>query len=206
MEHNHTHERRFQGNADRLRSPERIERLEVRNVVTMSLQGLAAASVLDVGTGTGLFAEAFAAAGAAVTGIDTNVDLLALARQHVPAGEFREALAEMLPFAAGSFDLVFFGVVLHETDDPLAALMEARRVARQRVAVLEWPYRDEPHGPPLAHRLSPERINDLASRAGFSTVQRLQLTHVETNGRQSIAWIQAAHPPPGARPLAATVS
>ena len=178
MDHNHAHERRFHGNADRLRSPERIERLEVSNVVTMSLQGLPAASVLDIGTGTGLFAEAFAVAGSAVTGIDTNADLLALARQHVPTGDFREAQAETLPFAPGSFDLVFLGVVLHETDDPLVALEEARRVTRQRVAVLEWHYRDESGGPPLAHRLSPERINDLASRAGFRTVEQVQLTHV----------------------------
>ena len=87
MEHNHVHERRFSGDADRLRSPERIKRLEVSNVVTLSLQGLPDAGVLDVGTGTGLFAEAFIAAGSAVTGIDTNPDLLALARRHVPTAE-----------------------------------------------------------------------------------------------------------------------
>ena len=33
------------------------------------------------------------------------------------------------------------GHVLHETDDPVAALVEARRAARLRVVVLEWPYR-----------------------------------------------------------------
>ena len=179
MEHNHVHERRFSGDADRLRSPERIKRLEVSNVVTLSLQGLPDASVLDVGTGTGLFAEAFAAAGSAVSGIDTNTDLLALARRHVPTGEFREATAERLPFDDGSYDLVFLGVVLHETDDPLAALSEARRAAKRRVAVLEWPYRDEPVGPPLAHRLSPDRIHELAAAAGFRTVERVQLANVD---------------------------
>jgi ubiquinone/menaquinone biosynthesis C-methylase UbiE len=179
LDHNHMHERRFRGDADRLRSPERLARLDVPRVVALCLEGLSAASVLDIGTGTGVFAEAFAASGIDVTGIDTNADLLALARLHVPAGNFREAPAENLPFADGSFDLVFLGVVLHETDDPLAALMEARRLARRRAAVLEWPYRDEPHGPPLAHRLSTERVTALASAAGFRQIESIQLTHVD---------------------------
>jgi len=39
--------------------------------------------MLDIGTGTGVFAEAFAALGIAVTGIDVNADLLAAARHLV---------------------------------------------------------------------------------------------------------------------------
>jgi ubiquinone/menaquinone biosynthesis C-methylase UbiE len=174
-----THERRFHGTADRLRAADRIARLDVPRVVELSLAGLTATSVLDVGTGTGVFAEAFAAAGLAVTGIDTNADLLAVAREFAPTAQFREAPAEQLPFPDASFDLVFLGHVLHEADDPLATLQEARRVMRQRVAILEWPYRDEPHGPPLAHRLSPATVADLAARAGFQSVEALQLEHMD---------------------------
>jgi ubiquinone/menaquinone biosynthesis C-methylase UbiE len=151
----------------------------VPRVVELSLAGLTATSVLDVGTGTGVFAEAFVAAGLAVTGIDTNADLLALAREFAPAAQFREAPAEQIPLPDGSFDLVFLGHVLHETDDPVAALREARRVARQRVAILEWPYRDEPHGPPLAHRLSPASVADLAARAGLAQVEASHLEHMD---------------------------
>jgi ubiquinone/menaquinone biosynthesis C-methylase UbiE len=179
LDHSHEHERRFKGDPSRLRSAERLARLDVPRVMELTRAGLTRPSVLDVGTGTGVFAEAFAAAGCTVTGIDTNADLLALARQHVPAGDFREAAAETLPFAAGSFDLVFLGVVLHETDDSLAALTEARRVAKSRVAVLEWPYREGTAGPPLAHRISPERIKDLSARAGFRQIESVQLEHVD---------------------------
>ena len=174
-----THERRFHGTDDRLRAPDRIARLEVPRVVELSLAGLTATSVLDVGTGTGVFAEAFVAAGLAVTGIDTNVDLLSVARDFAPTAQFREAPAEQIPFPDGSFDLVFLGHVLHEADDPLAALREARRVMRQRVAILEWPYRDEPHGPPLAHRLSPATVADLATKAGFQSVEAIELEHLD---------------------------
>jgi hypothetical protein len=47
------------------------------------------------------------------------------------------------------------------------------------VAVLEWPYRSEGHGPPLEHRLRPERIRQLAEKAGYSTVERLELEHMD---------------------------
>jgi ubiquinone/menaquinone biosynthesis C-methylase UbiE len=174
-----THERRFHGPADRLRTADRITRLDVPHVVTLSLAGLTAADVLDVGTGTGVFAEAFAATGLAVTGIDTNPDLLGLAREYAPAAQFREAAAEEIPFPDGSFDLVFLGHVLHEVDDPLDTLREARRVARQRVVILEWPYREEQHGPPLAHRISPATVADLAARAGLPQAEMIRLEHMD---------------------------
>jgi len=173
------HERRFHGTADRLRAADRVARLEVPRVIALSLAELIATNVLDVGTGTGIFAEAFAAAGLAVTGIDTNTELLARAIGFAPTAQFEEAPAEQIPFPDSSFDLVFLGHVLHETDDPLAALREARRVARQRVAILEWPYREEPVGPPLAHRISSVTVTDLAARAGFSQVETIQLEHME---------------------------
>ena len=71
--------------------------------------------MLDAGTGTGIFAAAFAAQGLRVTGIDVNEELLREARAAVQGVEFREAALEKLPFAERSFDLVFLGHVLHET-------------------------------------------------------------------------------------------
>ena len=199
------HERRFHGDAARLRAPERIERLEIDRVVKLCAAGLpgasgrdaasgrngaagrnaasrrdgAAARVLDVGTGTGVFAEAFAAAGFAVVGIDPNGGLLAEARRLVPNAEFQEGTAEALPFPDASFDIVFLGTVLHEADDAAAALAEARRVSRDRVAVLEFPYVREDHGPPLEHRLEPGAVLEMARRAGLGGIEHLKLAHME---------------------------
>ncbi len=175
----HLHERRFQGGPDRLRSAERVALLEVSRVAALSIDGLTVRSVLDVGTGTGIFAEAFAALGIEVTGIDVNAELLAVAREHVPAGQFQEAPMELLPFPDRSFDLVFLGHVLHEADNFLTALQEARRVARNRVAVLEWPYREEQNGPPLEHRLKSSVVEDLAMRAGYAQVETSHLQHMD---------------------------
>ena len=179
MSHEGSHERRFHGVPRRLRSADRIALLEVPRVVALSMEGLAVTGVLDVGTGTGVFAEAFAKLDSEVAGIDTNADLLAIARTYSPAGQFREAPAEAIPFPDRSFDLVFLGHVLHETDRPLQALMEARRVARSRVAILEWPYRAEQRGPPLSHRLRPEVVRDLAAQAGYTGVEAIELTHMD---------------------------
>jgi len=173
----HGHERRYGSPAERLRAPERVALLEIPRVLALCLEGIPAARALDVGTGTGLFAEAFSESGLEVTGIDPNPDLLAVARRH-SAGAFLRGAAESLPFGDRSFDVVMLGHVLHETDDPAAALMEARRVARHRVAVLEWPYMEEEMGPPLAHRLTESNIRSLAHAAGFTVIDRTVLTHM----------------------------
>jgi ubiquinone/menaquinone biosynthesis C-methylase UbiE len=161
-----------------LRSPGRVEVLEGPRVVTLCLAGIVARTVLDVGTGTGIFAEQFAAQGLQVFGIDANPAMLEIARRYVPGAQFELAPAEAIPYPDGAADLVFLGLVLHETDDPLQALKEARRVARQRAAVLEWPYGDTEHGPPLAHRLPPESVAALARAAGFAQVETLPLAHL----------------------------
>jgi SAM-dependent methyltransferase len=174
----HEHDRRYAAPAERLRAPARVALLEVPRVVSLCLEGIPAARVLDVGTGTGIFAEAFAERGLEVTGIDPNSELLSLAQSHGQSARFMAGVAEKLPFEDASFDLVFLGHVLHETDDRHAALSEARRVARLRVAILEWPYADEEQGPPLGHRLRPAEIISLAQGSGFTEIKPLILTHM----------------------------
>jgi SAM-dependent methyltransferase len=173
------HEKRYGSAAERLRAPQRMALLEVPRVVDLCLEGIRATRALDVGTGTGIFAEALAARGLQVTGIDPNPGLLEAARRLVPGASFATGTAEKLAFEDGSVDLVMMGHVLHEADDPVAALTEARRAARLRVCVLEWPYVDEDRGPPLAHRLRPSDIEDMARRAGFSAVERRDLSHMQ---------------------------
>jgi len=84
-----------------------------------------------------------------------------------------------MPFADREFDLVVLAHVLHETDEPLKALREARRVARQRVVIVEWPYVEEEHGPPLEERLRAEDIRGLVAEAGFTAVDSPALGHMQ---------------------------
>lgn len=164
------HEKRFHREIARLRDPERVARLEVERVVRLALEDLnAPAAMVDIGVGSAVFAEAFAAQGLTIGGVDANPEMLPEARRFVPGGDFRESTAEQLPFGDNAFDLAFLGLVLHETDDPAAALREAGRVSRQRVAVLEWPPVEQPFGPPLHERLTPVHMTELAEQAGLPT-------------------------------------
>ncbi len=161
---------------ERLRSPERMERLEVERVVDLSLEGPLFQSVIDIGTGTGVFAEAFARRGLAVSGIDPNPEMLEAARTFIPDGDLRQAVAEEISYPNKTFDLAFLGLVLHETDDLLKALQEAHRVSKTRVVVLEWPYAAQDFGPGIEERLRPEYIETLAKQAGFERIEAISLT------------------------------
>ncbi len=172
-------DRRFHGDPARLRSPERMALLEVDRVVAISLAESTIETILDVGTGTAVFAETFANLGLDVTGIDLNAEMIEWARRHVPSARFEVGAAERLPFTDASFDLVFLGHVLHESDDPASAIREAKRVARRRIVVLEWPYREEEHGPPLEHRLKPETITALLNGEGLHRFEPVTLRHMD---------------------------
>ncbi len=172
-------EKRFNGGPERLRSPERIALLEIERVVKLATAENEIKNMLDVGTGTGLFAEAFAGSGSDVTGIDVSETMLSVAGKYVPSGKFKKSPAENIPFPDKSFDLTFFGLVLHETDDPVAALKEAKRVTNKRIAVLEWPYKISESGPPIEHRIKPDYFEKIIEEAGFKNYEKIILNHLE---------------------------
>ena len=168
-------QRQFNGKAVRLRSAKRVALLEVDRVVDLCTTGISAKSVIDIGTGSGLFAERFYTCGLDVAGIDVNTEMVRAARDYVPQGQFMVATAESLPFEVHSFDIVFLGLVLHESDFPERVLKEAKRIARKRVAILEWPYLEEESGPPLSHRLKSDDILALAKKNGFCDIKHVFL-------------------------------
>jgi ubiquinone/menaquinone biosynthesis C-methylase UbiE len=170
-----TNERVFSQGPDKLRSSERRGRLEVEKVVQQCLHDGTVKTLLDIGTGSGLFAEAFHKAGVSVAGVDINREMIDAAKRYLPESEFIVAPAEGLPFADGSFDSTFFGLVFHEVSDYTKALHEAYRVARCCTFVLEWQYKQEDFGPPLEHRLTQKFIRDLSLSRGFRSVSAIPL-------------------------------
>jgi SAM-dependent methyltransferase len=87
-------------------------------------------AVLDVGCGSGLFCRMAADAGARVTGIDAAESLVEIAQERVPEGEFRVGDLQFLPFADDAVDVVTGFNSFQYAADPVAALAEARRVAK----------------------------------------------------------------------------
>ena len=94
------------------------------------------ARVLEVGCGSGVFLRLVANRGAEVTGIDASNELVQLARTRVPEADVRVADLESLPFDDGSFDAVFGFNIFFFAVDMVAALGEARRVARPGAPVV----------------------------------------------------------------------
>jgi SAM-dependent methyltransferase len=93
-------------------------------------------ALLDVGCGAGGFSRLAAGAGAVVTGIDAAEPLVAIARERVPAGRFSVGDIQYLPYDDGAFDVVAGVNSFQYAADPVAALAEARRVARPGGTVL----------------------------------------------------------------------
>lgn len=171
-------DRRYNDRIERLRSPERIARYQIEQMIGYCLEDAEIQSVLDVGTGSGLFAESFYRKGLSVAGADVNPDMVEAAKDFVPFARLEVAPAEKLPFEDQSFDLVFMACVFHEVDDHVQTMREARRLARRRIAILEYPYMDQPFGPPMHHRLKPEQVEAFARQAGLDGMRTIEMTSV----------------------------
>lgn len=90
--------------------------------------------VLEVGSGIATDGVNFARVGSRYTGVDQAERALELARRRFELeglpGRFQRAVATQLPFADGSFDLVYSHGVLHHLADTNLAIGEIHRVLR----------------------------------------------------------------------------
>lgn len=104
-------------------------------VVEMPLAELVGKKVLEIGPGAGGHSALFARHGAEMTAVD-----LTLARARATEAKFRlmgaeschalQGDAEGLPFADGTFDIVYSNGVLHHTADTERAIAEVHRVLK----------------------------------------------------------------------------
>lgn len=99
--------------------------------------------ILDVACGTGILARTVAervGPAGSVVGLDVNEGMLAVAKRKAPQIEWRQGIAEDLPFDSNSFDAVVcqFGLMFFE--DKQAAISEMVRVLRPggRLALAVW--------------------------------------------------------------------
>ncbi len=97
--------------------------------------------VLDIATGPGYIAEAFAHSAREVTGLDLTDAMLSIARERtqqrgISNVSFRIGDALNLPFESEEFDLVVSRLALHHVQNPLQALREMTRVLRHGGTVL----------------------------------------------------------------------
>lgn len=120
--------------------PLRKVRREVSDMVAVD----ARSRVLDVATGTGAQARAFAEKAGEVVGIDISESMLRIARRknHAPNLTFRNADATELPFPDASFDVTCISFALHEMPESIRerALAEMVRVTRPGGSIITVDY------------------------------------------------------------------
>ena len=104
----------------------RTEQPVVRALIDRSQPG----DALDAACGTGRHTEYLAACGHRVVGVDGNAEMLAKARQRLPAADLRIGDLAALPFEAESFDLAICALALTHLSDMEPAIAEIARVLR----------------------------------------------------------------------------
>ncbi|MGC4880323.1 methyltransferase domain-containing protein [Micromonospora sp. DT43] len=92
------------------------------------LGDLSGRTVVDAGCGSGRAVAELAQRGAHAVGVDLDPEMIAVARERWPAGEFHVGDAAELPLETGSATRYRADKVLHVLDDPARAVAEARRV------------------------------------------------------------------------------
>jgi ubiquinone/menaquinone biosynthesis C-methylase UbiE len=142
-----------------------------------------------------------------VWGIDESAEMVAVARDAVPAGVgVRLGVAEQLPFRDGWFDRVTMSLVIHLVDRP-RALAEARRVvpADGRIAISTFhpdhfvSYWLNPFFPSIreideARFPTQEEMQRELVEAGFLRFEALRVTAELTIGREeALARIRGRH-------------
>ena len=94
------------------------------------------AKVLDIACGTGEWLYTLSQQGCVPHGIDISQKAVEICRQRMPQGDFHVGVAEQLPYADTTFDLVScLGSLEHFVDQP-GALAEMRRVATAQAEIV----------------------------------------------------------------------
>jgi ubiquinone/menaquinone biosynthesis C-methylase UbiE len=126
--------------------------------------------VLEIGGGLGTDGRQFARHGARYVDVDLSRNSLSLAREGFRlerlAGGFTQADAEDLPFATGTFDLVYSHGVLHHTPDTERAIAEVFRLLKPGGKAIVMLYARESLGYLAAHVLGRARLQRLRRKMG----------------------------------------
>ncbi len=135
---------------------------------------------MDIGCGNGFFtlpaARMVGAKGLAYA-LDTSSSALAEIEKKARSENLENirlapGRAEDQVLCEGCADIVFFGIVLHDFEDPSLVLKNCRRMLKKHgiLADLDWKKRKMPLGPPVNVRFDEAQASHLIEAAGFRVV------------------------------------
>ena len=181
----------FDGRVEEFVRHRRVHPEVLRQLLNIGLLG-PETWALDVGCGTGNDAAALSeATGCRMSGIDPSAQMLDYARSVAPWESLTQGIAELLPFADASFDLVMSTDVIHHVRDRDAYFHEAARVLRRggHIVTVTDSHDDIPLRQPLSSHFPetvsielrryppvPKLLAEM-SRAGFVESHVVEATH-----------------------------
>jgi ubiquinone/menaquinone biosynthesis C-methylase UbiE len=161
----------------------RVAHTETTEKLIRLLQVGSDSVILDMGCGTGNYANALQGVAKSVVGIDVSIGMLEQARAKFTDLPLIRGDVTSLPFASGMFDAAFAIQVLHHIKEKERFLKEAYRVLRKGACLAIdscshqqmrtfWLYHYFPKGLDLDLARIPDcdEIASLLERAGFSDV------------------------------------
>jgi len=133
---------------------------------------------IDIGCGDGFFAIPAARAvgtGGHVHCIDADeISITELGQKAAKEGlkniQAQAGAAENALVCDGCADIVFFGICLHDFDDPAKVLHNARHMLKKGGILVDVDWKKEPMqmGPPLEKRFDEAKARKLITEAGFT--------------------------------------
>lgn len=136
--------------------------------------------VLDIATGPGLIAEAFAKQAREVVGVDLTDAMLTIADERrkerkVENLSFRSGDVQKLPFNSGDFDVVVCRFAFHHFEKPGRVLLEMARVCRKNGMVVVEDIIGSEHPERRAYQDRFEKLRDTSHTHTLSLSELFQL-------------------------------
>jgi ubiquinone/menaquinone biosynthesis C-methylase UbiE len=167
------------GNLERLNDPKRLEILDLQAVIShFRLQK--DMTLVDIGTGTGLFAEAFLKLlpEARCYALDIRhevIEWIKNNRETYREGRLIPQLMEesKTPLGDNIADFLFMITLHHELEEPVELMKECRRILKLggKLLIADWRKDDmESGGPPRDHRIEPSLVISHLKQAGFADI------------------------------------
>lgn len=163
-------------NKSKLESPERYKILppfKTLKVMCLKKEDI----MIDIGCGTGYFtipASEIIGPEGKVIGVDISEQMLDEVRKKIEnqSSNIELVLSDnvQLPIKDSLGTFALLSNVLHEAEDMMVMLSEAKRILKPggRIAIIEWEKREMPMGPPIEHRLHQNEILNMVMEAGFT--------------------------------------
>jgi ubiquinone/menaquinone biosynthesis C-methylase UbiE len=132
---------------------------------------------LDIGCGRGFFtlpAAKMVGLSGKVYALDISSENIDVLRQNLNLSGVDNVIsqvgeAETTILCRACADIVFFGIVLHDFQDPLKVLANARLMLKPngKLVNLDWKKEETPFGPPPSIRFSEAKARQLIESQGF---------------------------------------